>query len=167
MHEYAAPSSDSVSAVSQWLVGNNITHQTSGPFDDFLTFSLPVSHANELLNTQFEEFTHITSGSKSIRTLQYSVPADLAAHISVIHPTTAFGKPVASRAKFTPLASVEKRADTAAATCNNSIIPTCLQDLYQIPANPANKSTNRIAVAGYSNQWAQVIFSFSFCFEYI
>ena len=54
---------------------------------------------------------------------------------------------------MSPMASAEK---TISASCAEVINPTCLQEIYGIPSAPANQSSNRIAVAGYDDQWANI-----------
>jgi len=41
------------------------------------------------------------------------------------------------------------------AACNSVITPACLQALYGLPTALATQSSNKIAVAGFLNQWAQ------------
>ena len=57
----------------------------------------PVGKANELFNAQFSAFRHIDSGEVFVRTLQYSVPADLEGLIKAVHPTTSY---VCSHCRF-------------------------------------------------------------------
>lgn len=66
---------------------NDITAQTSSPAGDWLSFSVPVSKANELLDTEFTVFTHDETNTQSVRTLTYSIPADLQDHVLLVHPT--------------------------------------------------------------------------------
>jgi len=40
-------------------------------------------------------------------------------------------------------------------SCNQVVTPACLQALYGLPTALATQSSNRIAVAGFLNQWAQ------------
>ena len=85
---FVAPKPETVQAVQAWLKENDITAQTSSPAGDWLSFSIPVSKANELLDTQFTVFTHDETNTQSVRTLAYSIPADLAGHVLLVHPTT-------------------------------------------------------------------------------
>jgi tripeptidyl-peptidase I len=39
--------------------------------------------------------------------------------------------------------------------CSSIITPACLQGLYGIPTTRATQSSNRMAVTGYINSWAQ------------
>ena len=48
---------------------------------------MPVSTANHLLDADFSVFTHPATGKQTIRTLSYSIPSNLAKHLSLVHPT--------------------------------------------------------------------------------
>lgn len=52
-----------------------------------MSFSVPVSKADELLDTQFFVFRHDKTGMQTIRTLDYSVPATLVGLVDLIYPT--------------------------------------------------------------------------------
>jgi tripeptidyl-peptidase I len=89
VESFVKPSQDTITAVSQWLSENGVSAKSLTPAGDWLQFSVPVSKANDMLETQFSTFTHASSGQQSVRTLSYSVPAALQKHINLIHPTTA------------------------------------------------------------------------------
>jgi tripeptidyl-peptidase I len=86
---FVAPSSDTVSAVTEWLSANGLKASPVSPAGDIVSFSVPVSQANKMLNADFSVFTDQATGEQAIRTLSYSVPAALTNHIQFIHPTTA------------------------------------------------------------------------------
>ncbi|KAK0441344.1 family S53 protease-like protein [Armillaria borealis] len=155
----SVPISGAVTAVTDWLADNGITEvKPSGAFDDWLTFTAPVEKANALLNAQYENFVHIESGERLIRTLTASIPSDLTDFIEVVHPTTSFAIPTFGT---TPMVSIPltsnltERANPAPSLCNSAVTPACLQDLYSIPLNPATQPTNRLGVSGFSNQFAE------------
>jgi tripeptidyl-peptidase-1 len=85
---FARPSDETTAAVSQWLSENDIEFKTVSDAGDWISLSVPVAKANELLNADFSVFTHIESGKESIRTLEYSIPASLQSHIKLFTPTT-------------------------------------------------------------------------------
>lgn len=84
------PKQETIDAVTAWLKENDIEATQASPSGDQLSFSIPVSKANELLDADFSEFTHIDSGKTSIRTLAYSIPADLKGQLDFVHPTTVY-----------------------------------------------------------------------------
>ena len=85
-----APKPETVTAVNQWLSENGLTATSLTPAGDWLSFTIPVSQANELLDTQFSTFKHVDSGDESVRTLAYSIPSDLANHVNLVHPTITY-----------------------------------------------------------------------------
>ncbi|KAJ7491892.1 subtilisin-like protein [Mycena latifolia] len=153
VNAFLAPTDEALAAVQNWLSSNNVTAvlSTAG---DWLTATVPISKANQLLAANYQTFQHVSSGKSYARTLAYSVPAAVAAHIDHVHPSTTFNNPLTVR----PVLSVpQSRAgsNAAAKSCANTVTPACLQSLYGIPTTPASESTNSIAVAGFIEQFAQ------------
>ncbi|KAE9406774.1 family S53 protease [Gymnopus androsaceus JB14] len=158
VESFAAPSEETVQAVTAWLDSFNITFTPATPAGDWIKLTVPVSTANQLLNTEFSVFNHTETGTTSVRTLEYSIPSDLQAHVKAIHPTTSFSGPLRGRTPFTPVTAarskptVEKRA-TVPASCNETITPACLQDLYGIPTAQVSSSTkSSLGVSAFSDQ---------------
>ncbi|KAJ3883454.1 subtilisin-like protein [Lentinula edodes] len=152
---YTSASPHSLAAVIEWLAEYGITDvQLESTVHDYLTFSAPVHAANDLFDTDFHSFVHIPSGKRAIRTLQYSIPRDLVSHINVIHPTTSFdlAKPLSISVSYGKRSSESSNLNSS---CADTITPQCLQDLYDIPATPATQPSNRIAVPGMIEYWAQ------------
>ncbi|KAL0060652.1 hypothetical protein AAF712_012529 [Marasmius tenuissimus] len=157
---FMEPHPEAVSAVTQWLSENEIADvKPSGVFGDWLSFAVPVSKANSLLDANFETFRHTSSGREVVRTLQYSIPSNLRSHVALVHPTTSFAlRPPAEPQFLAPVATnanVTGRANPAPTSCNNDVTPACLQALYGIPTTPATQSSNRLGVTGFIDQWAQ------------
>ncbi|KAI0727417.1 peptidase S8/S53 domain-containing protein [Fomitopsis betulina] len=156
---YVAPTEETTSAVNAWLAEHNVTATPLTPAGDWVSFTVPVSKANEMFEADYGVYTHAESGKVTIRTLSYSIPSDLSNHLKVVYPTTTF--PTTSRivsvvkapVSLSPMASVQ---EAVSASCADVITPTCLQELYGIPSTPATQSSNRIAVAGYDDQWANI-----------
>lgn len=71
-----------------WLNTNSIQATIVSPAGDWLSFTIPVSKANELFNANFSVFTEQTTGSEVVRTFSYSIPDDLKGHVNLVHPTT-------------------------------------------------------------------------------
>ncbi|KAF8148116.1 family S53 protease-like protein [Mycena galopus ATCC 62051] len=159
--EFVKPTDATVSAVSEWLTANGISSKPVTPAGDMVEIVIPVSQANELLATEFSIFTHVASGKTSVRTLAYSIPADLQGHIDFFHPTISFTRPMVTP-KFTavkakpavPAAGVAPVSDAVPSSCGTTITPTCLQAIYNIPTTAATQSTNKLGVSGFIDQWA-------------
>ncbi|KAI0777411.1 family S53 protease [Trametes elegans] len=157
---FVAPKPESVAAVNAWLKDNDIDVTKASPAGDWLSFSIPVSKASELLDADFSVYKHTSSGKTSIRTLRYSIPSELQDHIDFVHPTVVFARPFHGPAFSKPVPSskrelVQRTSDaTVPASCQSSITPACVQALYGIPTAPANVSTNQLAVSGFIEQFA-------------
>ncbi|KAF7293931.1 Peptidase S53 domain-containing protein [Mycena chlorophos] len=163
--EFVKPTADTSAAVLEWLSENNIESTVISPAGDTLSITIPVSQANELLDTTFSVFSDLDSGKTIIRTLEYSIPASLHGHINLVYPTLSFVRPQAIP-KFTSHKSrrevkrdIEQRmivheGRAVPASCTETITPTCLQDIYGIPSAPGTQASNSLAVAGFSEQFA-------------
>ncbi|KAJ7733968.1 family S53 protease [Mycena metata] len=159
--EFVNPPPATVSAISTWLAAHGLTPKSVSTFDDFLQITLPVGKANTLLAADFRTFTHVASGTRSVRTLSYALPAALKAHIRFVHPTVAFVPPLrvpgVAAVKVNPTRrseAVEPRASIPA-SCAFDTGPSCLQAVFGIPSAKANNSaSNVLGVAGYIDQFA-------------
>ncbi|KAF7294544.1 Subtilisin-like protein [Mycena indigotica] len=149
---FSRPTDETTAAVNQWLSDNGIDSTPLSASGDWISIRVPVSKANELLNADFNVFTHAASGVDSIRTLEYSLPASLQNHIKVVTPTTSFAAPRRSGPVF-QAAKIQERA-TVPSSCKNTMTPTCLQALYSIPTTAATNKTGSIGVAGFDDQFA-------------
>ncbi|PCH41060.1 family S53 protease-like protein [Wolfiporia cocos MD-104 SS10] len=163
---FVAPSNETTAAVTSWLAANNISHTAVTPAGDWLSFSVNVSTANNLFAAQYNVYTHETTGNTAVRTMSYSVPDELSAHVDAVYPTTTFP----SIKSFAPVMRVVKSrsrkghstkgaSNTDAATgvsssCEDVITPSCLQSLYGIPTTAATQSSNTLGVSGFIDQFA-------------
>ncbi|KAJ7117680.1 family S53 protease [Mycena epipterygia] len=155
VNAYLAPTDQALAAVQNWLSSNNVTSVSSGPAGDWLTVTVPVSKANELLAANYETFQHVASGKSYARTLSYSLPAQVAPFVDHIHPSTTFNNPLSISPILSSPQAGSVSSDASSKSCATTVTPTCLQSLYGIPATPATESTNSIAVAGFIEQFAQ------------
>lgn len=161
-----APDAASEPAVLSWLQSAGVsTIKTDGAW---ITIATTVGTANTLLNTTFAYYEN--DGTTKLRTMSYSLPAGVAEHVNVISPTLYFGKTIPQLAvrksaempvkRSTPLGTrtVEekaKRALTIDASCQTSITPSCLKQLYNVGNyTPARNSSSRIAFGSFLNQSA-------------
>ncbi|KAJ6581843.1 family S53 protease [Mycena capillaripes] len=168
VNAYLAPSEEALAAVQTWLSSNNVSAvSSSGAAGDWLTATIPISKANDLLGANYERFQHINSGKTYARTLAYSLPASVAPHIDDIHPSTTFNNPLSVKPVLSLPEPDRKKggsggggssgsgSDAGSASCATTVTPTCLQSLYGIPTTAATESTNSIAVAGFIDQFAE------------
>ncbi|PIL33241.1 hypothetical protein GSI_04691 [Ganoderma sinense ZZ0214-1] len=159
VQQLVAPAQDSVDAVNDWLKENGITAMPTSATGDAFSFEVPVSKANELFGADFSVFKHDDTGVEAVRTLSYSIPAELQGHLDFVHPTVTFPDPVGRLPFFrtpdqtTPSVQNSNNPPVPYA-CLSRITPACLQAIYNIPVTPATQLSNHLAVAGFIRQYA-------------
>lgn len=89
MKRMLLPSETTVSSVKTWLANGGV--QSVDVDADWINIRTTVGVANELLSTKFAWYTSEEFG-KRLRTLEYSVPDEVAAHVNTIQPTVRFGQ---------------------------------------------------------------------------
>ena len=82
-----APKPESIAAVNAWLAENDIVAKNLTSRGDWLAFEVPVSKANALFDADFGVYAHNETGLEAVRTLSYSIPAELQGHLDLVHPT--------------------------------------------------------------------------------
>lgn len=87
VEEFVKPTQASVAAVNSFMSSHGVQTTTITDAGDWISFSVPVSKANEMFSADFSTFTHLDTGEQTIRTLEYSIPAALQGHIELVHPT--------------------------------------------------------------------------------
>jgi tripeptidyl-peptidase I len=87
---FVAPKQDTIDAINKFLSENDLKATTASPAGDVLSISVPVSKANELFGAQFDTFKHTETNKETVRTLEYSIPAELKGHLDFVHPTTTY-----------------------------------------------------------------------------
>ncbi len=150
VEQLVAPTHDSVDAVNAWLKESDINARPISPTGDWLSFEVPVRKANELFDADFSVYTHDETGKEAVRTLSYSIPAELQGHLDLVHPTITFPNSKGLR----PVFSSQMKTAPQTLTCDVAITPACLQTLYHIPSSKASQPSNRLAVTGYIQQYA-------------
>ncbi|KAK7042012.1 family S53 protease-like protein [Favolaschia claudopus] len=154
---FMAPSADAVNAFNAFASANGLNTSVVSPYGDWISVTLPVSKANTLFGAKYTNFTHSNLAAPITRTLSLSLPAELAPHVQVVHPSTAF---TTTQARLAPRISKREPNATIPAGCDtsdpqNSITPACLQALYNIPTTPATQQNNALLITGYQDQWAE------------
>ncbi|KAH9049037.1 family S53 protease [Lactarius hengduanensis] len=157
---FVTPKHETVTAVKEWLSANGLRATVFSPYGDWIYFDTTVSRASELFDAEFFTFVHDRSGKSAIRTLAYSIPASLKDHLELVHPTITFPSPndIGPRIFSPPAKTVPSgdliSADEIPSTCLVFQNPRCLQQLYGIPKERASQSSNKLAVAGFLEQFA-------------
>lgn len=166
-----APHPESVESVDAWLAshgfGTDSDEHIKSDAEDWVTLhGITVEKAEKMLDCTYHVFYHPETDQRMVRTLSYGVPSHLVPHIDVIQPTTMFAKPRAAKATFhfdsvseTELAkglvSTSSVQGVVAPSCNTTITPACLKDLYGTTGYvPLNNTGNKLGIAGYLEEYA-------------
>ncbi|KAL3474295.1 peptidase S8/S53 domain-containing protein [Aspergillus californicus] len=166
MKSLLLPSAESTSAVRTWLSASGITSYTEDA--DWINLRTTVQQANALLDATFlwyasEGQDESDSDSRILRTLHYTLPSEVSAHINMIQPTTRFGQTHSNRAtmRYKPaLLDTESLIEAVHAGsldhCNDAITPNCLADLYNTEGYIAYASSgSKVAFASFLEEYAR------------
>jgi tripeptidyl-peptidase-1 len=170
-----APHQSSLDILTSWLFSHSISPSSlspASPAGDWVQLTVPLSTASELLSATYRTYKHTDSGELVVRTLEYSLPRALHEHVDLVMPTTVFGRTGVGRG-MRSMVHVNSRAggatetettdapdvtgpagQTIAASCNTTITPSCLMQLYRTEGyvpQAADKG-NRIGITGYLEQ---------------
>ena len=150
-----APAPDAVAAVVDWLAGCPVAqHAVDGAFVDV---SLDVQTANKLLSASYHVFRNAATGETKLRTLQYSVPDDVEAHVQLVLPSTYFGSLQSFRAVPRSAPAPARRGASSAmdSRCEQSVTPSCLKQMYNVADYaPDAGSGSRVSFASFLGQSA-------------
>ncbi|KAI0752884.1 peptidase S8/S53 domain-containing protein [Daedaleopsis nitida] len=158
VESFVAPKPESVKVITDWLSKNNIKANVISPSGDMLRVNIPVKTANALLAANYTEFMDKRTDKTIVRTLSYSLPADVEEHVNFVYPTTQFiGALVPTKPPFEvvqPPKAISRKRTTPPDLCSQEIFPECLQDLYNIPSAPATNPGNTLGVTAYLSEFA-------------
>lgn len=161
LKELIKPRAESTDAVLNWLKTSGVPSSDVVDDGEWINFVAPVSTAEKMMDTTFKTYQNlIRDDIKKIRTLHYSVPENVREHIDMIQPTTRFGQ---FKPQFSHIIDKEEVPDimTSAAdgvvnaTCNTTITPQCLKDLYNFGDYKPGNASVTIGVTGYLEQYAR------------
>ncbi|KAF2726224.1 subtilisin-like protein [Polychaeton citri CBS 116435] len=147
------PHAEATQAVLTWLKTVGISSDVIIDDGDWINFIATVEQAEELLDTRFGVFRNKVQHVDKVRTLQYSVPEQLHKYIDMIQPTTRFDQLHAESAmpfEVQKLGAVGSLSDALDVSCNDSITPACLQDLYNIHGQ-AKLNNESVGFAAFNN----------------
>ena len=153
---FIQPASAALTAFNSFAKANNLTSTTLSPNGEWISISTTVGQANVLFGADFQSFKHQSLSKPLVRTLAVYLPSELVGHIDVIHPTTSFALPNQRlRSSASPPVDRASLKRDVPASCNSTISPACLQDLYGIPATPATQQSNTLLVTAYENEFGE------------
>ncbi|KAJ5372515.1 Peptidase S8/S53 subtilisin/kexin/sedolisin [Penicillium concentricum] len=152
--KFLSPSPAVSDRIIAWLRSENVPTSSIDLDGHWISFTVPISQAEQMLKTQFFYFHQQAKQTNAIQTLGYSVPRVLHPYIQLIQPTTRFGNLVPQRRS-----TIEQKPATAeqlAAGCNTTITPDCLRDLYGIDNTTTRPEwRNRLGISGFLEQYAR------------
>lgn len=136
-----APHADSVEAVESWLRHHDVEpsaalFRSSG--GNWLTVSVTVAQAERMLDTSYGVYVHTETADTVVRTLGYSLPAELHDHIDLVAPTTYFSTLQSMRTASFIIEGADYELALAKGgsgkaipdSCDTAITISCLQALY-------------------------------------
>ena len=131
------PSLEASGAVLQWLTGEGVPATNIRDDGDWIKFQVSAGEAERILATRFHYYSNYAEKVEIIRTLRYSIPQNLHKYVQLIQPTTRFAQTQAQYSAIFDhfaIASVKDGYNQSMgldeASCNNTITPQCLKDLY-------------------------------------
>lgn len=165
MDALVSPHSETIDTVDSWLAHHGVDEVSRTGAGDWVSITVPVSVAEEMLGTNYNIYKHTTTSETIVRTLNYSLPSALHGHIDVVTPTTYFGTMKAMRATsfIQPEIKVLEAEQDAGAivdaavptSCKTTITPACLIALYNTTGyTPTATSQNSLGIAGYLDEYA-------------
>ena len=160
-HEIEAllqPTEESSMAVFDWLKEcgvRDVEHDK-----EWINFKTNVETANKMLNTSFLWYKHDQDKTLALRTQKYSVPKHITEHLELIQPTTRFGAPIPLRSTIHKVKILSEQnglgsAPSVNATCNNTITPSCLFDLYNIRYQADPNSGSKLGYASFLEEYTR------------
>ncbi|KAF8267610.1 subtilisin-like protein [Lactarius quietus] len=164
-----APHPDTLDLVHSWLgyhdIPSSSVSMTRG--GSLLTLTgVPISRANDLLGASYQLYRHEgTNDTAIIRTIGYSLPTVLHAHVQTVMPTTYFSTrtswQVPLKHYVNSTANMESREVVRMPSIrdnNNYVVtPASLRELYRMSAYvPAASDRNVLAITAFLNRCPSV-----------
>ncbi|KAL2889919.1 Tripeptidyl-peptidase sed3 [Ceratocystis lukuohia] len=173
---------DRVFAVREWLSNAGVGSESVHARRDWVHATLTVAQARNLLDADIGLYS-FNHEPPRMRTLKYSLPENMARHISFVHPIANFMEPLSARrrlandfAKTKPSDSTtkgdearEKRGlilgingnagdftvqSASSYPCHYEVTPECLQQLYNFTTPSQNSTaTAHLGIAGFLEQY--------------
>ncbi|KAI1190353.1 subtilisin-like protein [Nemania serpens] len=155
MKRMLLPSQDSLASVHTWLQNTGVESVEEDA--DWVTFKTTVGVANKMLDTKFAWYVSEEPKPRRIlRTLEYSVPDEVAGHINLVQPTTRFGGLRPNHETGSQIFEIDVAADAAAVdNCDALITPACLKTFYGLDYKADPNSGSKVAFASYLEQYAR------------
>ncbi|KAH8992289.1 subtilisin-like protein [Lactarius hatsudake] len=160
--EVVAPHPDTLDLVSSWLRHHDIPSSSISMTlgGNWLRVAgVSVSQANRILGASYQLYQHVETNDTVLRTISYSLPEVLHAHIQTIVPTTYFSSPLTegTRPRMHLSTAVEARGKAGSVLSRrdeDGITPSYLRWLYKtLGYTPKATDRNALGIAGYGGQY--------------
>ncbi|KAJ6560453.1 tripeptidyl peptidase A [Mycena capillaripes] len=163
--KFVAPHPASLALVDGWLTSHGINESdlVRSPAKDWVTVTVPLHLAEEILGADYYIWQHI-SGDVLVRTTAYKLPRYLHQHIELIQPTTMFTRskgmaPILYPEEDEPLGSVKPvvpfNNPHVDPTCATKVTLGCIMQLYNaVGYKPEATKKNAIGITGFLDQYA-------------
>jgi tripeptidyl-peptidase-1 len=194
LQNLVAPEKDALVEVKRFMMRNGFKasdYETSG---DQVKLRIPLTRAERILHTRYQQFQNEQDGSVVIRAANYSLPEEMHRFVAMVQPTTMFGlramgrKPIRIEKFEEPAA--RKKLDTKGmgatddlrspyeteagtigpielddSACNATTALKCLTALYGF-GNYTPNGLGSLGVTGFLDQYAQFDDQTSFLAKY-
>ena len=162
VNDMLAPPKESFDLVLEWLDAQGLS-QHSTIENDWIILDGTIGNAEKLLQTEYQVFENVETGKSTLRTLAYSLPAALHAHVDIVAPTIKFSTPSPHMSTivkdYSIIASTSSTSDVhdgISACDNTTITPDCIKALYKFKHfRGSRRNGNEIALAGFLEEYAQ------------
>lgn len=154
VRDFLQPEKHVSEALHSWLYKEGIPKTDIEDFGDWIRFRVPVSRAEEMLDTRFYNFHNEDNNARMVRTLGYSVPKGLASHVHMIQPTTRFGQPQQHRSTLFKTGHLAD-AKVENNDCIGVVTPSCIRKLYRMDELGSGDPRNKLGISGYLEQYAR------------
>ncbi|OJA15326.1 hypothetical protein AZE42_03348 [Rhizopogon vesiculosus] len=165
-----APHPETLDIVSEWLASHGLAEEDliRSSANDWVTIHVPVSLAEEMLNTTYHVYKSFKTGESIVRTTSYSLPEILHEHVDLIQPTTMFARFKAFKTTLHWTNQAQALVSNSSggtitgpagnqvdASCNEDVTISCLRQLYNaVDYNTSATNGNRLGVTGYLGEIA-------------
>jgi tripeptidyl-peptidase-1 len=155
------PHPDTLELVDSWLKYHDVLSSSVSVTHSgyWLTLTgVSVAKANDILGASYQHYRHAETNETIVRTVGYSLPAALQAHVQTVAPTTYFASPrmlwqtPRKRRSREAAAGLKKAAsgEIVSGRDDNEVTPTFLRWLYStFYYQPAVTNRNVLGIAGY------------------
>ncbi|KAJ3572260.1 hypothetical protein NP233_g3200 [Leucocoprinus birnbaumii] len=163
-----APHDESLESVDKWLDSFGLKEEDieRSPAKDWVKLTIPVTLAEQMLNTTYFVWKHIESGDFLVRTTSYSLPDFVHGHVDVVQPTTMFGRFKGSKSTIISVDDAPEFKTTSTTidigngisvdpSCNATVTVTCLKQLYNATDYVA-QGKGSVGITGYLEENANI-----------